>query len=198
MDRRTRAEPRLSSHAGAATSWSRSSAAGRQDGDVLAHASGAFIARRGASPHPGGGVTIERAPPPVAVGGHTRARLVRRAKWLSWLSLGWMTVEGAVAVMAGIVAGSVALVGFGVDSAIEGIASVIVIWRFTGSRTYSHTAEERAQKLVAASFFVLAPYIAQDAIRTLAAGDHPETSLVGIGLSIGSVVLMPLLGRAKH
>src|SRR5436305_656921 len=121
-----------------------------------------------------------------------------RAETLSWLNLGWMTVEGAVAVMAGIVAGSVALVGFGVDSAIEGVASVIVIWRFTGSRTYSHTAEERAQKLVAASFFVLAPYIAQDAIRTLAAGDHPETSLVGIGLSIGSVVLMPHLGRATH
>jgi divalent metal cation (Fe/Co/Zn/Cd) transporter len=116
---------------------------------------------------------------------------------LSWLSLGWMTVEGAVAIVAGLVAGSVALVGFGIDSAIEGLASVIVIWRFTGSRTFSETAERRAQKLVAISFFLLAPYIAQDAIRTLSAGDHPETSWVGVGLSIASVVLMPLLGRAK-
>ena len=109
-----------------------------------------------------------------------------------------MTLEGAVAITAGIVAGSVALVGFGIDSAIEGMASVIVIWRFTGSRTFSAVAEQRAQKLVAVSFFLLAPYIAQDAIRTLAAGDHPHTSLVGIGLSIGSVALMPVLGRAKH
>jgi divalent metal cation (Fe/Co/Zn/Cd) transporter len=129
--------------------------------------------------------------------GATRARLVRRAKLLSWLSLGWMTVEGAVAIVAGLVAGSVALVGFGIDSAIEGLASVIVIWRFTGRRTYSDAAERKAQKLVALSFFLLAPYIAQDAIRTLIAGDHPETSWVGVGLSIGSVIFMPVLGRAK-
>jgi divalent metal cation (Fe/Co/Zn/Cd) transporter len=127
-----------------------------------------------------------------------RHRLARRARALSWLSLGWMTVEGAVAVTAGLLAGSVALVGFGIDSAIEGLASVIVIWRFTGSRTFSEAAELRAQKLVAISFFLLAPYIAQDALRTLIAGDHPETSWVGIGLSIGSLVLMPLLGRAKQ
>jgi len=145
-------------------------------------------------------VTVELTPAPVAVarGVGTRARLVRRAKLLSWLSLGWMTLEGAVAITAGIVAGSVALVGFGIDSAIEGMASVIVIWRFTGSRTFSAGAEQRAQKLVAVSFFLLAPYIAQDAIRTLAAGDHPLTSVVGIGLSIGSVALMPVLGRAKR
>ena len=145
-------------------------------------------------------MTAEVTPAPVAVAaaGRARARLVRRAKFLSWLSLGWMTLEGAVGIIAGLVAGSVALVGFGIDSAIEGMASVIVIWRFTGSRTLSHAAEERAQKLVAVSFFLLAPYIAQDAIRTLAAGDHPETSLVGIGLSIASIAFMPLLGRAKR
>jgi divalent metal cation (Fe/Co/Zn/Cd) transporter len=123
--------------------------------------------------------------------------LVRRAKLLSWLSLGWMTIEGVVAIAAGIVAGSVALVGFGIDSAIEGLASVIVIWRFTGARTFSDAAERKAQKLVAISFFLLGPYVAQEAIRTLIAGDHPATSWVGVGLSIGSVILMPLLGRAK-
>lgn len=126
------------------------------------------------------------------------ARLVSRAKLLSWLSLGWMTVEGSVGVIAGLVAGSVALVGFGIDSAIEGAASVIVIWRFTGLRAHSEHAEERAQKLVAVSFFLLAPYIAQDAIRTLIAGEHPQTSWMGVGLSMSSIVAMPLLGRSKR
>jgi divalent metal cation (Fe/Co/Zn/Cd) transporter len=127
-----------------------------------------------------------------------RDRLIRRAKALSWLSLAWMTVEGAVAITAALIAGSVALLGFGIDSAIEGLASVIVIWRFTGARRLSDHAEERAQKAVAVSFFFLAPYIAQDAIRGLVAGDRPETSWVGIGLSVSSIVVMPLLGRAKQ
>jgi divalent metal cation (Fe/Co/Zn/Cd) transporter len=125
-----------------------------------------------------------------------RERLIGRAKALSWLSLGWMTVEGAVGITAAIAAGSVALLGFGIDSAI--VASVIVIWRFSGPRRLSHEAEERAQKLVAISFLILAPYIAQDALRTLLAAVHPATSWVGIGLSISSIVVMPLLGRAKQ
>ena len=105
-----------------------------------------------------------------------------------------MTIEGAVAITAAMLAGSVALLGFGLDSAIEGVASVIVIWRFTGSRRLSEEAEQRAQKLVAISFFLLAPYIAQDAIRTLIGGDRPSSSWVGIGLSISSIVVMPLWG----
>ncbi|HEY8763435.1 MAG TPA: cation transporter [Solirubrobacteraceae bacterium] len=127
-----------------------------------------------------------------------RERLIGRAKALSWLSLVWMTIEGAVAITAALAAGSVALLGFGIDSAIEGLASVIVIWRFTGGRRLSDAAELRAQKAVAISFFLLAPYIAQDAIRALIAGDHASTSWVGIGLSIGSIIAMPLLGRAKQ
>lgn len=127
-----------------------------------------------------------------------RDRLIRRAKALSWLSLAWMTVEGAIGITAALIAGSVALLGFGIDSAIEGLASVIVIWRFTGGRRLSDAAELRAQKAVAISFFLLAPYIAQDAIRALIAGDHASTSWVGIGLSIGSIIAMPLLGRAKQ
>jgi divalent metal cation (Fe/Co/Zn/Cd) transporter len=127
-----------------------------------------------------------------------RDRLIRRAKALSWLSLAWMTVEGAVAITAALMAGSVALLGFGIDSGIEGLASVIVIWRFTGARRLSEQAELRAQKAVAVSFFLLAPYIAQDAIRALAAGEHPSTSWVGIALSVSSIIVMPLLGRAKQ
>jgi divalent metal cation (Fe/Co/Zn/Cd) transporter len=140
----------------------------------------------------------QRLSPRVARQASERDRLIGRAKALSWLSLGWMAVEGAVAITAALIAGSVALLGFGIDSVIEGIASVIVIWRFTGSRRISASAERRAQQMVAVSFFLLAPYITQDAIRTLIAGEHPSTSLVGIGLSVSSIVVMPLLGRAKQ
>src|ERR1700730_10046491 len=118
--------------------------------------------------------------------------LIRRAKALSWLSLAWMTVEGAVAITAALMAGSVALLGFGIDSGVGGLAAVIVIWPFTGARRLSAQAELRAQKAVAVSFFLLAPYIAQDAIRALAAGEHPSTSWVGIGLSVSSIIVMPL------
>ena len=125
-------------------------------------------------------------------------RLARRAKLLSWVSLAYMAVEGMVAVVAGVVAGSIALIGFGIDSAIEGFASVVIVWRFTGWRTLSHRAEERAQKLVAVQFFLLAPYVAFESIRTLVNGTHAEESLVGIALAASSLVVMPLLGRAKQ
>jgi divalent metal cation (Fe/Co/Zn/Cd) transporter len=128
----------------------------------------------------------------------TWLRAARRARLLSWVSLGWMAVEGAVGVVAGVLAGSVALLGFGLDSAIEGLASVIVIWRFTGARTHSETSERRAQRAVAISFLLLAPYIAVDAMVTLASASRPETSWVGIGLAAGSIALMPALARAKR
>jgi len=127
-----------------------------------------------------------------------RRRLAGRVKVLSWLSLAWMTVEGAVAILAGIAAGSIALIGFGLDSAIEGFASVIIIWRFTGHRVFSHAAEQRAQKLVAIQFFVLAPYVGVESVRALVGGERPDETLVGIGLALGSVVLMPILGIAKQ
>jgi divalent metal cation (Fe/Co/Zn/Cd) transporter len=125
-------------------------------------------------------------------------RAARRARALSWLSLAWMTAEGVIGVIAGALAGSVALVGWGVGSAIEGLAAVIVIWRFTGSRTHSHSAERRAERAVAVSFFLLAPYIAVEAARSLAAADHPRTSALGIAVTAASVVLMPALGIAKR
>ena len=124
-------------------------------------------------------------------------RAARRARGLSWLSLVYMSAEGAVAITAAVLAGSVALLGFGLDSVIEGLASVIVIWRFTGTRTVSETAEARAQKAVAVTFFLLAPYIAYDAVTTLLAGDRATTSWLGVALSITSLIVMPLLGAAK-
>jgi divalent metal cation (Fe/Co/Zn/Cd) transporter len=124
-------------------------------------------------------------------------RAARQARLLSWLSLAYMTAEGAIAITVAVIAGSVALLGFGLDSVIEGLASVIIIWRFTGDRTLSETAETRAHRAVAVTFFLLAPYIAYDAITTLLAGDPARTSWLGIGLAIASLVLMPLLGVAK-
>lgn len=126
-----------------------------------------------------------------------RRRLVRRAQFLAWASLAWMTAEGAIAVVAGILAGSIALIGFGIDSAIEGVASVVIIWRFWGARAMSEHAERRAQKLVAVQFFILAPYVGIEAVRTLATTSHPEVSFLGIGLTALSAVLMPFFGVAK-
>ena len=140
------------------------------------------------------------APPrPVAAVSPGRYReLARRVRLLSWLSLGAMSIEGAVAIVAGILAGSIALIGFGLDSAVEGFASVIIIWRFTGSRVMSASAERRAQQLVAAQFFLLAPYVAVESVRALAGGEHPDVSVVGMALAGFSLVTMPLLGIAKQ
>jgi divalent metal cation (Fe/Co/Zn/Cd) transporter len=137
--------------------------------------------------------------PPVATISPERYReLAARVKLLSWLSLGAMSLEGIVALVAGIMAGSIALVGFGLDSAIEGFASVIIIWRFTGSRVMSETAEDRAQKLVAVQFFILAPYVAVESIRSLIGNEHPDVSVLGMALAVFSLVTMPLLGIAKQ
>ena len=134
----------------------------------------------------------------VPVGSPEYLSLARRAKLLSWASVGYMAIEGLVAVVAGIVAGSIALIGFGIDSAIEGFASVVIVWRFTGWRTLSDAAEDRAQRLVAIQFFILAPYVGIEAVRALINGSHAEESVVGIALAASSVVVMPLLGRAKQ
>jgi divalent metal cation (Fe/Co/Zn/Cd) transporter len=124
--------------------------------------------------------------------------VARRAVVLSWVSLVWMTVEGAAGLVAGIAAGSVALIGWALSSAVEGLASVIVIWRFTGSRTFSETAEHRAQRAVAVSLWLLAPYVAVEAVHKLIVRDHPETSVLGIVVTALSLVLMPALGIAKQ
>jgi divalent metal cation (Fe/Co/Zn/Cd) transporter len=124
-------------------------------------------------------------------------RQARRARLLSWISLAYMAGEGAIAITAAMLAGSVALLGFGLDSVIEGLASIIVIWRFTGTRTLSEEAELKAQRAVAVTFFLLAPYITIDAVHALLAQQRPDTSWLGIGLSIASLLIMPVLGIAK-
>ena len=125
-------------------------------------------------------------------------RLARLARVLSWLTLGWLGVEAGVAIAAAVIAGSVALLGFGLDSGIEALASIIVIWRFTGARLLGEGAERRAQQLVAVSFYLLAPYIAGEAIWGLAVGERAETSIAGLVLTGGTAIFEPALGVAKR
>ena len=133
----------------------------------------------------------------AAAGSPQWRRDTRRALQLSWFSLAYMAAEGTVAVIAATLADSVALLGFGLDSVIEGLASVIIVWRFTGTRALSEAAELRAQRAVAVTFFLLAPYISVEAIRALLTREHPDTTWLGIGLSISSLIVMPVLGLAK-
>jgi divalent metal cation (Fe/Co/Zn/Cd) transporter len=138
------------------------------------------------------------APRPAATERAEWLRLAARARLLSWVSLAYMTLEGGVAIVAGLAAGSMALIGFGIDSAIEGFASLVIVWRFTGSRLLSERAERRAQRLVAIQFFLLAPYVGFEATQALVTGERPDASSLGIGLATTSLAVMPLLGRAKQ
>lgn len=126
-----------------------------------------------------------------------RAALERRAKLLAWGSNAWHVAEFAIAVGAGIAAGSVALIGFGIDSAIEVLAGGVIVWLFSGGRGSSQAAERRARQLIAASYAVLVLYISVEAIRDLAGSNHPAVSWVGIGLAAFTAPTMPLLARAK-
>jgi divalent metal cation (Fe/Co/Zn/Cd) transporter len=124
-------------------------------------------------------------------------RAARQAKWLAWVSLGWMSVEGGVGVLAGVQAHSLGVVTWAASSFVEALASLIVVWRFTGHRTLSETSERRAQRWVAASFFLLAPYFVAEAIRKLINGEGADATVLAIALTSSAVVLMPMLGRAK-
>jgi divalent metal cation (Fe/Co/Zn/Cd) transporter len=132
------------------------------------------------------------------LGPNERAALERRAKLLAWTGNAWHVVEFAIAVGAGIAAGSVALVGFGIDSVIEVLAGGVIVWLFSGGRGSSHVAERRAQQLVAASYALLVVYIAVEATRDLAGSHHSGVSWVGIGLAAFTAPAMPLLARAKR
>jgi divalent metal cation (Fe/Co/Zn/Cd) transporter len=126
---------------------------------------------------------------------------LRDARWaraLSWASLIWMTIEGAAGLAAGFAAASIALIGWALSSVVEGLASVIVIWRFTGSRTHSETSEATARKAVAVSFWLLAPYVAIESARQLITAEHPQTSALGIAVTAASLAIMPALAIAKH
>jgi divalent metal cation (Fe/Co/Zn/Cd) transporter len=113
------------------------------------------------------------------------------------LSIGWMSLEALVAIVAALVAGSVALLGFGLDSLIELGSASTILWLYTGSRRGSEHAERRAQQLVTVCFAALALYLVFDAVRTIANGSRPEVSWLGVAVTAGAIVLMPSLARAK-
>src|SRR5437588_7335011 len=109
-----------------------------------------------------------------------RATLVRRARLLAWGGVAWHGLEMAIAVGAGIAAGSIALIGFGADSLIEALAGGIIVWRFQSARSHSEEAERRAQLLIAVSFFLLAAYVGVVAIRDLVGHAEPQASWLGV------------------
>ena len=108
-----------------------------------------------------------------------------------------MTVEAGASIVAALVAGSVALLGFGLDSLIELASASIVIWRFTGDRIQSDAAERHAQQLIAGCFAALAVYLLYDGITTVVGGPHTTVSWVGVAVSTGAIIVMPGLARAK-
>jgi divalent metal cation (Fe/Co/Zn/Cd) transporter len=124
-------------------------------------------------------------------------RTARRARLLSWASLIWMTVEGVVGLIAGLDAGALSVVVWAASSFVEGLASVIVIWRFTGTRTMSEHSERVAQRLVAGSFLLLVPFFTYEAIRRLVDGSDASQNVLGIAVTASAIVLMPALGQAK-
>ena len=126
-----------------------------------------------------------------------RAEHLRRGRLLEYLTIGWNLLEGVVAVGAGLVAGSIALVGFGFDSFIESLSGGALLWRLRSDEN-AERREAVALKLVGVSFLVLVAYVAFDAIKSLVLREPPETSYVGIALSALSLAVMPLLARAKR
>jgi divalent metal cation (Fe/Co/Zn/Cd) transporter len=121
----------------------------------------------------------------------------QRARQLSWVSLAWMTVEGVVGLAAGLEANSLSLLVWAASSFVEGLASMTVIWRFTGSRVHSDTSERTAQKWVAGSFLLLVPYFLYESIERLLSGADVNASALGVAVTASAIVLMPLLGWAK-
>ena len=134
----------------------------------------------------------------AAVEPERRAELGRRVQRLAWATIGYNTLEGIVAISAGLAAGSVALLSFGLDSAVEVLSAIVVSWQFAGGGSAHEEREARALKLVAVAFVALAVYVTFDSIQTLVAGAEPETSRVGIAIAVASLIVMPLLTYAKR
>jgi len=129
-----------------------------------------------------------------------RQLALRRSRRLNRLTIGWNVAEGVIAVIAGAVAGSVSLVGFGLDSGIEVSAAVILSWRLAKESRPGCMADfdRRATRLIAVSFAVLAAYVAVESVRDLVAVQAPDASIVGIALAALSLTVMPILARAKR
>lgn len=125
-----------------------------------------------------------------------RARLGRRAQLLAAASVAYNCVEAVVALVAGLVAGSVALVGFGLDSLVEVSSGLVILWQFR--HAVPESRERQALRLMALSFFALAAYVSVESVRALAAGSEPDPSPVGIALACASLLVMPFLSWAQR
>ena len=117
--------------------------------------------------------------------------------WLSWLTVGWFVIDGTIGMAAGVAANSVALIGWGLDCAIQAASSTAIIWRFTGRRVDAAEAERKTQVAVAVSFFLLVPYIVVEAVNQLVSSSAAKGSWIGVALAAVDAALMPLLGQAK-
>lgn len=126
-----------------------------------------------------------------------RAAIVRRGRWLEYLTISWNTLEAAVALGAGLAAGSVALVGFGVGSVIETSSGAVLLWRLRDGER-GEARERLTQRLVGVSFLLLAAYVAFNAVKSLVRREPPGASYVGIAMAALSLIVMPLLARAKR
>ena len=124
------------------------------------------------------------------------SRLRRRGFWLEYASMAWMTVEAAVAIVSGIIAASIALIGFGLDSVIEFFAAAVVVWQLRG--TASEERETQALRLIGGTFFALAAYLTIESITDLVSQHRPEQSTAGIAVTGAALVIMPLLALAKR
>jgi len=140
---------------------------------------------------------VTAATPPTSERDLGWLRAAASARRLSWASLVWMTIEGVVGLTAGLEANSLSLITWGASSFVEGLASVTIIWRFTGSRTHSVTSERTAQRWVAGSFLLLVPYFLYESVDRLLHGSDVHANALGIAVTISAIVLMPLLGWAK-
>jgi divalent metal cation (Fe/Co/Zn/Cd) transporter len=129
-----------------------------------------------------------------------RVRAVRHGQWLTWATLGYNSLEGLLSVGAGLLAGSVALIGFGVDSFIEVTASVAAIWRLRVDPDPRRRAvvERRALRVIGLCFLALAAYVIVEAVKSVILRTTPTQSLIGIAIAAVSLVVMPLLAQAKR
>jgi divalent metal cation (Fe/Co/Zn/Cd) transporter len=122
---------------------------------------------------------------------------IRRGRRLEYLTLAWNSLEAVAAIGAGLIAGSIALVGFGLDSVIECFSGGVLLWRLRAGEE-GERREQMALRLVGVSFLALAIYVAYDAISALARRETPEKSWFGVAVAIASLIAMPLLARAKR
>jgi divalent metal cation (Fe/Co/Zn/Cd) transporter len=138
--------------------------------------------------------------PLVNVDGGTRLRAARRGRLLQYLTIAWNAAECLVALVAGFLAGSIALVGFGFDSAIEIASSMAALWRLRleADPARREEAERRTLRVIGVCFLLLAGYVAYDAVRTLAGRRAPDHSTLGIVVAALSLIVMPVLVRFKR